>query len=152
MLLTVRAAASYDLPAETFVVLMVEPPLEGPGHQVTAERLVTTPTPRSELRRDASGNPQRRLLAPQGRFSFEFTATVEATPNVALPPEAVEHRPQEIPAEAMAYTLPSRYCQSDLLSRMARSEFGHIPPGRARWPSPSGCAGTSSTATARPTR
>ena len=31
----------------------------------------------------------------------------------------------------MIYTLPSRYCQSDLLSRMARGEFGELPPGGA---------------------
>jgi transglutaminase-like putative cysteine protease len=132
MLLTVRAAASYDLPAETFVLLMVEPPLEGPDHRVEDERLLTTPTPLSELRRDTHGNPQRRLLAPEGQFTFEFTATIEVAPNAAVPAEAVEHAPQEIPAEAMVYTLPSRYCQSDLLTRMAQSEFGRLRPGGGR--------------------
>jgi transglutaminase-like putative cysteine protease len=132
MLLTVRAAASYDLPAETFVLLMVEPPLQGPGHRVRDERLITTPTPFCELLTDAYGNPLRRLLAPAGPFSFEFTATIEATPNAPVPPEAVEHAPQQIPVEVMAYTLPSRYCQSDLLARMARDEFGHLEPGGNR--------------------
>jgi transglutaminase-like putative cysteine protease len=32
----------------------------------------------------------------------------------------------------MVYTLPSRFCQSDLLARMALDEFGHLPHGGAR--------------------
>lgn len=129
MLLIVRAAASYDLPAETFVLLMVEPTLRGSTHHVRNERLITTPRPLSELRNDLHGNPQRCLLVPEGPFTFEFTATIEAAPNSALRPQAAEHPPQEIPADAMLYTLPSRYCQSDLLARMARSEFGQLRPG-----------------------
>jgi len=45
MLLAVRAAATYELTAETFMLLMVEPPLEGTSHRVTDERLFTTPIP-----------------------------------------------------------------------------------------------------------
>ncbi len=114
------------------MLLMVEPPSTGPTHRVKQERLMTTPTPYSELWTDAAGNPQRRLIAPRGLFTFEFTATIEVVPNEALPPEAAEHPPREVPADAMVYTLPSRYCQSDLLTRMARSEFGHLPPGGGR--------------------
>ena len=132
MLLSVRAAAAYELPAETFILLMVEPPLEGPGHRVLDERLVTTPTSYSDLRKDLYGNPQRRLLAPAGTFSFEFTATIEADPNHPVPPDAVEHAPRDIPAEIMAYTLPSRYCQSDKLAKMAIDEFGRLDPGGGR--------------------
>ena len=32
----------------------------------------------------------------------------------------------------MVYTLPSRYCQSDLLTRMAHDEFGRLQPGGER--------------------
>ena len=132
MLLAVRAVATYELTAETFMLLMVEPPLEGPSHRVQDERLFTTPTPFCELRRDVYGNPQRHLIAPPGRFSYEFTATVEVAPNSALPPDAVEHPPQDLPAGAMIYALPSRYCQSDLLTRMAHDEFRHARRGGER--------------------
>lgn len=129
MTVTIRASAVYDLPAETVLLLMVEPALNGPAHRVVEERLVTTPTPFSELWTDAYGNPQRRLLAPAGPFSFDFTATVEVEPNTALPDDAFQHVPLNLPVETMVYTLPSRYCQSDLLARMARDEFGDIPVG-----------------------
>lgn len=132
MLLSVRAAAAYELPADMFVLLMVEPPLQGPAHRVRDEKLITTSTQTSELREDWYGNPQRRLLAPAGPFSFEFSATIEADANRPIPADAPELPPQDVPADAMAYTLPSRYCQSDLLARMAYGEFGGMSPGGGR--------------------
>ncbi len=132
MRLNVRASATYELKAEGFLSLMVEPPMIGPSHRVEDERLLTTPTASCELRRDFYGNPRRDLVAGPGMFAFTFLATIEARPNGSLPPEAVEHTPREIPAEAMIYSLPSRYCQSDLLARMAEGEFGKLPPGGGR--------------------
>ena len=93
---------------------------------------MTTPTPFQERGTDVYGNLQRRIVAPKGSFSFELTATIETAPNAALSDDAVEHPLQEIPAESLVYTLPSRYCQSDLLARMARAEFGQLPPGGGR--------------------
>jgi len=132
VLISVRATAAYDLPDETFLLLMVEPPLVGPAHRVEQEQLLTTPTPFHELGTDVYGNPQRRIIAPKGSFSFEFTATIETAPNATLPDDAVEHPLREVPAEALVFTLPSRYCQSDLLARMARGEFGQLPSGGGR--------------------
>jgi transglutaminase-like putative cysteine protease len=132
MLLEIRSAARHELSAETFLTLMIEPTLQGPAHRVTQERLMTSPTPFTELKRDLYGNPRRHLIAPGGTFSFEFTATVDAEENRAVPPEAIQHAAHEIPDEARIYTLPSRYCQSDLLARMAGGEFGHHKTGGER--------------------
>ncbi len=110
---------------------MVEPPLEGPSYRVREERLVTSPTSYAELSRDLYGNPRRYLVAGKGYFNFEFAATIEVAPNRPVPAWAAPHLPQQIPVDTMIYTLPSRYCQSDLLARMARGEFGHLPPGGA---------------------
>ncbi|WP_406695871.1 transglutaminase family protein [Singulisphaera sp. Ch08] len=132
MLLSLRAVATYELTAETYLYLMVEPPLQGPDHRVEYECLFTSPTTSCELRRDLYGNPQRHLVAPKGRFTYEFRATVEVAANAPLPPDAIEHLPQELPAEAMIYLLPSRFCQSDLLTRMANDEFRKIAPGGRR--------------------
>ena len=132
MLISVRATAAYDLADETFLLLMVEPPLVGRAHRVEQAQLLTTPTPFHELGTDVYGNPQRRIIAPKGSFSFEFTATIETAPNATLPDDAVEHPLREVPAEALVFTLPSRYCQSDLLARMARGEFGQLPSGGGR--------------------
>lgn len=129
MLLKIRSTATYELPAETFIALMIEPSLQGDRHRVLREDLFTSPTSFSELNHDLYGNPRRQLIAPAGSFSFTFTATVDAAPPHELPNDAIQHPPREIPAEAMVYTLPSRYCQSDLLARMARSEFAQHTDG-----------------------
>ena len=132
MLLKVRADASYELPSRMFILLMVEPPLIGANHRVVNESLMTTTTEFSELWTDSAGNPQRRLVAPAGPFSFTFEATIDAGPNPALEDDLPEARPEDVPADAMVYTLPSRYCQSDLLTRMAQGEFGQVEPGGRR--------------------
>jgi len=129
MLVTVRASAVYDLPAETFVLLMVEPAMQGARHTVRDEHLVTSPTSHSALNKDGFGNPQRRLVVPAGSFNFQFTGSIETAPARALPADAAQQPLQEVAPDVLAYTLPSRYCQSDLLARMARSEFGGLPPG-----------------------
>lgn len=132
MKMAIRTRAVYDLPAETFLLLMVEPNLTGPNHAITSESLVTTPTTFSELGTDLFGNPHRRMIAPAGQFAYEFHASAEVRPNEPIPIEAAEPSPRDIPPEAMAYTLPSRYCQSDRLVRLAQGEFGAIPPGGGR--------------------
>lgn len=38
----------------------------------------------------------------------------------------------DLPEEVLVYLLASRYCDTDLLSNFAWSNFGHIPPGWAR--------------------
>jgi transglutaminase-like putative cysteine protease len=130
--IAVRSRAQYDLTQNTYLCLMVEPCLQGSSHRVTDERLVTTPVLSIELRHDLYGNPQRLIQAGPGAFSFEFNATIEANPGSLVPDNAVMHPPHELPPEALIYTLPSRYCQSDLLTRMASSEFGDVAPGAAQ--------------------
>jgi len=132
MLLDVRARSAYDLADESFLILMVEPALIGPAHRVVRESLTTTPTPSSQLWIDSAGNPLRRLVASKGWFSFDFTATIEVAPNLPVPEDAIEYLPGNLPPETLVYTLPSRYCQSDRLLRLAQSEFGAIPPGGRR--------------------
>lgn len=132
MILNISTHAHYDLPFQTFTLLQIEPALQGAHHRVLDEHLQTTPTPRTELWNDLYANPQRRFMAPQGEFSFRFDARVECDPNQPVPLDAPELAPDAIPAECMIYTLPSRYCQSDRLSKMTQSEFGAMNPGGSR--------------------
>lgn len=132
MILDIRSRASYQMPEETFLLLMVEPTLQGFAHKVLEEKLVTTVTNYSQLWTDVYRNPQRHLVAAPGRFDWEFTAKVEVVPNEPVPEDAVEHKPVTLPGDVLIYTVPSRYCQSDLLARMALSEFGDLAPGGGR--------------------
>ena len=132
MVLSVRATTTYELESASYLWLMVEPATLGAAHRVIQSSVVTTPTVPSECRQDLYGNTVRLLVLPQGRFSFEFNARFEVEPNTGVPPSAVEHSPQELPPDASIFTLPSRYCQSDLLARMAIDEFGGLTPGGDR--------------------
>jgi hypothetical protein len=38
----------------------------------------------------------------------------------------------DLPAEVVPYLYPSRYCESDKLTRFAAQEFGHLSPGHSR--------------------
>jgi transglutaminase-like putative cysteine protease len=132
LFVTVSATADYDLPVETFLLLMIEPRVQGEAHRVLRESLRTTPTPFARLDADAYGNPFRRFLAPKGFFCFDFNATIEMAPNTALPKEATETMPQQLPVDVLPFTLPSRYCPSDKLIAFANSEFGKKKTGSAK--------------------
>ena len=129
MMLSVTASADYDLAEEMFLTLMVEPPIEGERHRVVQESLRTTPIPRCVLESDLYGNPQRRIQAPKGFFTFDFTAIVEALPEPTryaddFDGQTASERGFGYDSETLLYTLPSRFCPSDLLNRMAVEKFG----------------------------
>ena len=46
--------------------------------------------------------------------------------------EAPELTPDQLPDEALIYTLPSRFCLPDVLGAEAWSRFGSTPPGYRR--------------------
>lgn len=69
-----------------------------------------------------------RFSAPKGDFELQYKATV----TVDMPfrdPAFLEQDIAELPSEVLHYLLPSRYCESDLLSEMAQRTFGKIPRG-----------------------
>ena len=47
-------------------------------------------------------------------------------------PNAFEHTVESLPDETLVFLLPSRYCETELLSPMAWSQFGGMMPGWRR--------------------
>lgn len=82
---------------------------------------------------DLFGNRCRRFVAPAGPFRILYDAVVEDS---GLPDEvntlAVETPVGALPDECLGYLLGSRYCETDHMSDLAWSQFGHLPPGWAR--------------------
>lgn len=69
-----------------------------------------------------------RISAPKGLVELRYRACV----SVDMPyrdPAFREMDIVELPSEVLPYLLPSRYCESDLLSGMAQRTFGKIPRG-----------------------
>ncbi|MBC8142502.1 MAG: transglutaminase family protein [Armatimonadetes bacterium] len=132
MFVSVSATADYDLSAETFLLLMIEPRLQGETHHVLRESLRTSPVQFAHLDTDGCGNLFRRFLAPRGFFCFDFSAVVETQENAPLSANARETLPQNLPADVLPFTLPSRYCASDKLTAFVGSEFGTRTTGAAK--------------------
>ena len=49
-----------------------------------------------------------------------------------MPPDLAEVPVNQVPNEILHYLMPTRYCESDLMSRCAQQLFGDLPPGIGR--------------------
>jgi transglutaminase-like putative cysteine protease len=104
-----------------------------PEHTILSESFDVSPSiavPREYLPPN-SHNRSLRVHAEQGVTSIVYRARVvrffdEPDRN------ARELSITELPDEVMQYLLPTRYCESDVLSGMAQRTFGHLPQGYSR--------------------
>ena len=82
---------------------------------------------------DSFGNRCWRLTAPGGPLQVRYDAVVDVAdePDPVVP-DAHLVRVDELPDDALVFTLPSRYVQSDLLLDSAWQLFGDTPPTWAR--------------------
>jgi len=102
------------------------------GHEVVEERLTITPSMKvRHFGDERSGNRFIRLDAPKGILSVNYHARVQLQP-VAEPLHLDETPVSALPDEVLHYLMPSRYCESDSLSRVAQQLFGHLPQGMGR--------------------
>ena len=102
------------------------------GHEVVEERLTITPSMKvRHFSDERSGNRFIRLDAPKGILSVNYHARVQLHP--ALQPLHLDEMPvSALPDDVLHYLMPSRYCESDSLRRVAQQLFGHLPPGIGR--------------------
>ena len=77
----------------------------------------------------ATGNRYARLRAAPGRLSVTYAAVVDLKHYTAAADHVHETPIAALPAQALAYLYPSRYCQSDRLHKVANAEFGHLRTG-----------------------
>jgi len=86
-----------------------------------------------ETYNDSFGNICCRFNAPAGRLRLYNSTVIEDS---GLPdevnPAARQAPPEELPTEILRFLLPSRYCETDLLSAVAVELFGHTKPGWER--------------------
>jgi len=78
---------------------------------------------------DLHGNNCWRFLAPTGTSAIRYDAVVEipSTPDPVVP-DAALHPVEDLPDEAIVFTLPSRYIESDKLLDVAWDLFGDTAP------------------------
>ncbi|MFT3964924.1 MAG: transglutaminase family protein [Sphingobium sp.] len=119
-----------DAPTPMLAMLSIHPSRN--KDLVTAHRILTDPDVPIYDYLDAYGNVCSRVTIPSGGLTLlcDFTISDTGDPDPAAP-DAVQHAIEELPDDVLIYLLGSRYCETDRLSDVAWSRFGHLPPG---WP------------------
>ncbi len=103
-------------------------------HQRLVEEQITTSTG-AIMQECSSGVKEKRhhrLSADAGELRVTYSATVELSHHHHTDPVIPEIPPAELPPGTITYLYPSRYCESDMLARMAMKEFGQLLPGFSR--------------------
>lgn len=109
-------------------------PRERPGQRILKSHHSFDPSPQTfSTYQDNYGNLIWRLLVPAGEFRLSHQVLAEVSG--ALDPVHPELRKipvQDLPDEVIVYTLPSRYCPSDLFLAEAWTLFGQVKDGWAQ--------------------
>src|SRR3954464_6765029 len=122
----------YNVIAPSDFIFIVQPTTT-PYQRVTWERLATEPALAvDEEIHGSPGNRHLRVHAQPGAFQLRYEAIVDLVHHFALPADIREVPIAELPASVLQYIYPSRYCQSDRMLDVARSEFGTLQPGYER--------------------
>lgn len=78
---------------------------------------------------DLHGNNCWRFVAPAGTSTIRYDAVVEIPPTPdPVVPDAALHAVEDLPDDAIVFTLPSRYVESDKLLDVAWELFGNTAP------------------------
>ena len=130
----VRVGCEFQYETDTPVpaVMLVRARSDGAHRTVYESRWAEPPLAVREYA-DAFGNPCWRLTFPPGLSTVRYDAVVDVDaepdpthPSALLTPVA------ELPDEVLAFTLASRYAESDLLADQAWALFGNTPSTWAR--------------------
>lgn len=122
----------FSATAPTAAVFITEPE-SSDRVQISNGGWKISPNLASTTYRDSFGNLCRRLVLPVGitTLSWRGIATVPDALDDA-DPNAIEMWPSDLPDDVLQFTLPSRFCESDVLARQAWKLFGSMTPGYGR--------------------
>jgi transglutaminase-like putative cysteine protease len=99
---------------------------------VWEELQVSQPVPQLSHTDPATHTRLLRLSAPPGPLLVRYRASLDITHHAVAPQSVRETPVAQLPAEALPYLYPSRYCQSDCLTAQAMNLFGTLPQGYSR--------------------
>jgi transglutaminase-like putative cysteine protease len=127
----VDCVLSYEVSGPTDFLFQVHAQ-DGMEQQVVSESLVVTPNLPVHVYTDPGvGHRFLRLHADAGRVDLRYVARVVRTvqPADAAAPEMPI---ADLPDAVLHNLNPTRYCESDLMGRVAQKMFGDAPAGHAR--------------------
>ena len=124
---------SFDCPQTTPMLLCISVHPSRAGDLLTPGPITIHPGAPLRTYRDDFDNVCTRILAPPGRTTLSTTFDIYDT---GQPDEAnwaaEQHKVEDLPDEMLMYLFGSRYCETDRLSDIAWSLFGHTEPGWGR--------------------
>jgi transglutaminase-like putative cysteine protease len=127
----IDAQLDYEVVAPAHMLLNIEAARAGAQALVSEELTIEPPTEMQVFCDEGSGNRFIRFDAKPGPLKISYKATVQRA-HVLVPPDLREVPVNEVPDEVLHYMMPTRYCESDLMSRCAQQLFGDLPPGIGR--------------------
>jgi transglutaminase-like putative cysteine protease len=128
----VSCELGYEISSDTDFLFNVAV-LKNASQRVIEEHLSIEPKVRVQEYTDPpTQNRYLRLRAPKGKLDLHYRAAVELEHFITDPAGVAEAPIADLPSEALQFLFPSRYCQSDLLARMALREFSGLAPGHCR--------------------
>lgn len=131
----VRFGFEIDLesPVPVPLLLALSTHTELAGRVIGHDRVNATPGSEAHRYKDRFGNWITRIVAPVGatRLWTDCVAEIDGSPDPQTP-SASQHLIPELPDEVLQYLIPSRYCDSDILTNDAWALFGSHPEGWER--------------------
>ena len=118
MKLKVACQLDYDSKENAPLILMLRPQ-NGSQQQLIEENYFLTPNIPINEYQDVYGNLCQRVIAPLGKLSIKTSSIFEISESLETNFEAAFVPVENLPNEAIIYTLPSRYCESDKLYNLA---------------------------------
>jgi transglutaminase-like putative cysteine protease len=110
----------FNIPVQTPFLLMLRP-RSGWQQWVAREEYVLSPSVPVVEFTDLFGNLCQRLVAPTGHFTVQSAVSIETADTYDTAPGAPFVEVQRLPDETLPFLHPSRYCESDRFTEMARS-------------------------------
>ena len=128
---TVETVLEYDILAPTHFCFNIEA-AHWPTQNIVSERLaVSSGVSVRSFTDPGSGNRFFRFDASPGPLLVDYKADVEVF-SEHIDEQLPEVPVSQVPDEVFHYLMPTRYCESDLLSATAQQLFGAEPPGVTR--------------------
>ena len=118
---------AFDCPQAMPMIVMLNIHYSRASDIIRPDNLRTEPSVPLSAYRDSFGNWCTRLVAPPGRIRLTTDALVRDSgrPDPVMQ-QAAQHPVESLPAETLMFLLGSRYCETDRLSTVAWSMFGHL--------------------------
>ncbi len=133
MILDVGYELGYECVRPTPMIFVLTIHSERAGDIILSDLMSSTPAVPITAYRDALGNWVSRLVAPVGGIRIRGQARLRdpGEPDGVVY-AAAQHLVEELPDETLQFLLPSRYCETELLSDIAWDLFSSTPQGWAR--------------------